>query len=112
MGGLIHLIVYLFKLFRIRLAGLSTRGWPAADAIVTEDSLQVRGSFGSTIEIVYSYRVEGELYTGMHEEPCFLGSHSDYINRFTKGRNFVVRVKPGEPELSVMRDSDQGDRLG
>jgi len=78
-----------------------------ADAIVTDDPMRV----GSTIEIVYSYRFEGELYTGLHEEPVFAGSGTEYMERFTKGGKFFVRVKPGEPEVSVLRDADQGDGI-
>jgi hypothetical protein len=103
--GLIRIVIYLLRSASIWLKGLGSGDWPLADAIVADDPMRV----GSTIEIVYSYRFEGELYTGLHEEPVFAGSGAEYTERFTKGRNFFVRVKPGEPEVSVVRDADQAD---
>ena len=32
---------------------------------------------------------------------------TEYIDRFSKGRKFVVRVKPNEPEISIVREDDQ-----
>jgi hypothetical protein len=61
------------------------------------------------VEIVYAYRFEGELYTGIHEEPFLLAdSLTDYVERFAEGRSVVVRVKPGNPEVSVVCEGDQG----
>jgi len=45
----------------------------------------------------------------MHEEPFLLaGSVAEYLERFGEGRNIVVRVKPGNPEVSIMCEGDQG----
>ena len=85
--------------------------WPTATATVTADPDRIAGFGGSVVEIVYSYRFEGELYTGIHEEPVIGGSDIEYIERFPKGRSFVVRVKPSEPEVSVVRDEDQTDGI-
>jgi hypothetical protein len=61
------------------------------------------------VEIAYSFRFKGELYTGLHEEPFLLGdSVADYVERFAEGRSAVVRVKPGNPEVSVLCEDDQG----
>jgi len=113
MGGqaLIRFLAYLFKSIWTWSASFGVGKWATADAVVTGDPVRVEGFFGATVEIVYSYRVEGELYTGLHEELAFMGSDSEYMERFTKGRTFVVRVKPGEPEVSVVRDDDQGDGI-
>jgi len=61
------------------------------------------------VEIVYSYRFESELYTGIHEELFLFGGHllTAYVARFGKGNLLVVRVKPGEPEVSIVRGDDQ-----
>lgn len=84
--------------------------WPATEAVVTGDPTLLNGIAGQAVEFPYSYRVEGELYTGLHEEPCF-DSASECIDRFAKGRRIVVRVKPGAPEISLVRDKDQADGL-
>ncbi len=77
---------------------------------MTADPVKSSGYGGTKVELVYSYRFQGELYTGMREEPC-LGSDSEYMQRFPKGRSFVVRVKPGEPDISIVLDDDQEDGL-
>jgi hypothetical protein len=45
---------------------------------------------------------------GRHEEHVGRGD-GEFLQRFPKGRTFVVRVKPGRHEISVMRDDDQTD---
>jgi hypothetical protein len=107
--GLIHLVIYLFRSAWNWLSTYGSSEWPLAEAVVTDNPLRVQGFGRSTVEIPYSYRVQGELYTGLYEEPGFGGSGSEYMERFPKGKSFVVRVKPGEPEVSVVRDDDQAD---
>jgi hypothetical protein len=109
--GLVRILFYLLRSIRTWLASSGARKWATAAAIVTEDPVRVAGFPGSTVEVVYSYSVGGELYTGLHEEPEFTGSGSEYMKRFPKGRSFVVRVKPGQPEVSVLRDSDQAEKV-
>jgi hypothetical protein len=110
-GGLVRILFYLLRSIWAWLASSGVRKWSTAAAIVTEDPVRVAGFLGSTVEVVYSYRVGGELYTGLHEEPEFMGSGSEYMKRFPKGRSFVVRVKPGQPEVSVLRDSYQSEKV-
>jgi hypothetical protein len=63
---------------------------------------------GPRVEIVYAFRVNGELYTGLHEEPFLLTkSLTEYVERFREGTLIVVRVKPNNPEVSVVCDKDQ-----
>lgn len=107
--GLIRLAVYIFRAAWNWLNASRSGDWPLAQATITDNPVRIEGSFSATVEIVYSYRVEGELYTGLHGEPVFNASDTEYNERFAKGRSFVVRVKPGEPEVSVVRDDDQGD---
>jgi hypothetical protein len=109
-GGLIRLVISALRTLPIWLKGVGTGNWPSVEAVVTEDAIFVRGTLTNTIEFPYSYRVGLELYTGLHEEPCFL-SDPQYMARFPKGRKFVVRVKPGAPECSIMRDKDQTDSV-
>jgi len=93
------------------LNALGSGKWLSVDATVTDDPTRLNRSGCSTVKIVYSYHVDGELYTGSHEEPFWDGSETDYMNRFQRGRSLVVRVKPGEPKAAVMRDRDQTDGL-
>lgn len=110
--SLIRLVIYAFRAVWSRLNASGSAEWPLAQATVSDNPVRIEGAFSTTVEIVYSYRVDGELYTGLHEEPVFKGSDTEYSERFAKGGRFTVRIKPGEPEVSVVRDSDQGDGIG
>ena len=109
------------------MGGMFIARWPASSvlrgprcgALEAEDGRQpTRSSLpiqsvqdifeGTVVEIAYSYRVAGELYTGFHEEPCFL-NEAEYRPRFPVGRTFVVRVKSEEPQVALLRDDDQVD---
>ena len=83
--------------------------WLLANATVTAPPTSFSGIGCVRVEIVYSYRVNGELYTGLHEE-LFLstGLLADYVERFGEGRRIVVRVKPGNAGVSVVCVEDQG----
>src|ERR1700730_13778359 len=112
MGGLalVHLFASVVRSAWNWLNGFGSGKWPSVTATITAEPMRIDRFGGNTVEIVYAYRFEGELYTGLHEEPCFF-SESDYMERFPKGRSFMVRVKPGEPEISVVRDEDQTDGI-
>ena len=83
------------------------------NATVTAPPSTSSGFGCPSAEIVYSYRFDGELYTGIHEESFLLNdSLTDYVERFGEGRSLVVRVKPGKPEVSIVREGDQGALTG
>jgi len=83
--------------------------WPLANATVTAPPTSSSGLGCPIVEIVYSYRFKGELYTGLHEEPFLLAdSVANCFERFAEGRSIVVRVKPGKPEVSIVCKDDQG----
>ena len=108
MGGLIRLAIYLFRFFWSWLGAIGSEKWPTAEAIVTADpETTYAASTGFTADVPYTYRFEGELYTGLYEEPGGVGSA--FKKRFARGRRFLVRVNPAKPEVSIMRDRDQVD---
>lgn len=104
---LIQLAIYLCRAAWKSVKNLGTERWAKAEGVVTDDPAFLEG-LSTTVEIPYSYRFNGELYTGLHAEPVFL-SESDYKDRFTKGRHFIIRVKPSAPEVSLVREKDQAD---
>jgi len=106
------LAIYLFRFFWAWLRAIGTEKWPTAEAIVTADPETIfAASAGFTVDVPYTYRFEGELYTGLHEEPSFGGVGSGFMQRFAKGRRFLVRVNPAKPEVSIMRERDQYDDI-
>src|SRR6266851_4254546 len=100
-------LVYVFKsLARVlHLRGSAT--WSKATAKVAS-SKSAPGGYGCPIaEVVYTYEIDGSIYSGLNEKP-FISSDSveEYATRFTPGSTMVVRLKPGEPEKSIVRDAD------
>jgi hypothetical protein len=106
---LLQATLYSFNALVHWLRVCGTSRWPLANATVTAPPTSLSGIGCPGVEIVYSFRVKGELYTGIHEEP-FLSTDSlaDYVERFGEGRRIVVRVKPGNPEVSAVCEDDQG----
>jgi hypothetical protein len=110
MWGLTRLAICIFRFSWSWLNSIRSKKWPTAEAIVTADPTRTYATLaGFAVEVPYTYRFQGELYTGLHEEPSFGGVGSKFWERFAKGRRFLVRVNPAGPEVSIMRDRDQSN---
>jgi len=106
---ILRAIVWTFKALACELKACRTSRWLLVNATVTAPPISSSGLGCPAVEIVYSYRVQGELYTGIHEESFLLtDSVLDYVDRFGEGKNLIVRVKPENPEVSSVREHDQG----
>ena len=85
MGFFIDFLIVVFKRVIGQAAARGSDAWPLAEGTVTAPP---RGRFDSgrqSIEIVYSYRFQGELYTGSHEQSFVFGrSLPAYVKRFGK----------------------------
>ena len=102
-------IAYAFNVTAHWLQVCGSGKWLLANATITAQPIGSSRLGCPIVEIVYSYRYKGELYTGIHEEPFLLTeSLTDYVARFGEGRSVIVRVKPGNPEVSVVCEDDQG----
>ena len=77
--------------------------WPVAKAIVTGSTFP-KGSSGCYVaEVDYIYRVDGERFVGTNKMPFLFQSNGEiYIKQFVSGKEFTVRVKPGDPAVSVV----------
>ena len=111
MWFLIRLASYFFRSASAWLGAIRSAKWPTAEALVTSDPAPFRAFAGCSVEVSYTYRFQGELYTGLHEEPSFGGVGTKFLRRFAKGRRFLVRVNPAKPDVSIMRDWDQSDDI-
>ena len=109
-----HLVgpmIYLFK-STVRLLGLrGSRLWPIQPAKVASVNCWKKLG-GSVVELIYVYTVEGSIYSNVDEIP-FLSKHSakKYASRFEKGEKLMVRRKPSQPAISVVREDDQAMSL-
>jgi Protein of unknown function (DUF3592) len=102
--------LYLVYLFKVLVRGVKFYGnqhWPSVEGIVTATPNSSMAGWGCpTVEIPYKYRVNGELYTGLHEEPFLLSdSRTEYAARFRAGSKLLIRVKPDNPQVSMMREN-------
>jgi Protein of unknown function (DUF3592) len=103
--------IFVEYLFRVIVRMAKRRGsdtWPMAKATVTASGCPNAGYGCDVAEVHYTYRVDGELYTGTNEKP-FISHNSGeaYVSRFIPGTEFSVRVKPGNPLVSIVRETDQ-----
>jgi hypothetical protein len=60
------------------------------------------------VEVVYLYKVCDETYSGSESIPfIWRSSAEDYVRMHPQGSVLTVRVKPGDPEMSIMHDEGQ-----
>jgi hypothetical protein len=105
---LLKVIAYTFNAGAHWLRLCGTGEWPLAYATITAPPTSSPGLGCPKAEIVYSYRIDGELYTRIHGESLSMAdSLAAYVARFREGRSLVVRVKPGNPDVSIVCEADQ-----
>ena len=109
MGGLV-IDIYLEFIFRVIARFFRARGaksWPVVKAQVTGTYCDP-GGFGCVVaNVAYEYRLEGELYTGTDAKPFVSdGSAKDYLKSHPQGSELLIRVKPGSPDFSIVRQDD------
>lgn len=102
-------LLYAFTILTLWVKFRGSRDWKTTEATVTATPINTSPAWGCrTIEIPYEYRVDGELYTGLHEEPFVLfDSLTECAAKFRKGSKFVIRVRPDRSEVSTVRKDDQ-----
>jgi hypothetical protein len=85
-----------------------SRRWPLGKAKVTGSNCDAAVYGGPVAEVTYTYTHKGEYFSGMHREPFILrDSAVEYASRFPAGGDVIIRVRPGEPEMSIVREDDQ-----
>jgi hypothetical protein len=82
--------------------------WPITTATVFFTDESAANSSYPTATVAYSYEFDGNSFEGGTDKPFISrASAKQYLGRFPKGSSLKIRVKPGEPEISVFRDGDQ-----
>ena len=111
MGGLVLdvIIAYLIKsALRLRRAWGSGE-WQRVRARV--DSSWVGGGCVwncPTAEVAYTYEFAGQTYSAIDSHPFFLTETAKgQAERFRPGEEAIVRVNPGQPTRSVLKQADQ-----
>ena len=95
---------WLFRQVRSRAA----QAWPMTDGTVESTTVRTEG-FGRSAhdiaEVNYSYRVEGEYYSGAHE----VSGESEF-DAFPKQSRVIVHYKPSNPAVSFLDRNDVRSR--
>jgi hypothetical protein len=102
------LVGYLIRTVIRTLKARGSGHWPVERAKVTGSRCDDAAYGGPVAEVTYTFTHNGEYCSGMHREPFLLSdSAKNYAERFPEGGEFIVRVKPREPETSIVCDDDQ-----
>jgi hypothetical protein len=109
MGGLV-IDIYIEFVVRVIVRLLRARGsrsWPVITAKVTGTNYRPGGVGCAVADITYHYRLDGVLHTGTDANPLVWDSSAkNYLEDHPPGSELLVRVKPGCPDLSVVRQKD------
>jgi hypothetical protein len=101
------LIAFVIRAVTQLLRSYRAKSWPIVTAKVTTAEERHSGIGCTVVELTYKYRMNGVLFTGSHAEPfLWTGSARNYVEEHSRGSELIVRVKPGVPESSVVRDRD------
>lgn len=93
-------IIYLFREFTHAIKFVRSRSWPDSKAFVMSAV-----SEGSLAKIYYQYTLDGQNYADEHVKPFFMvGLAKEYAHNLQRGDELRVRVKPGEPRISVLEE--------
>lgn len=105
------LIAYLIKLI-IRLGRLwRSRSWRQVTAKIVASRFEDNWVWNCpTVHIVYSYQIDGQIYSGMDSKPFLFSSNGEIdAGCFKRGETATVRVNPYEAKRSILRRADQAN---
>jgi len=104
LGGLIldNIVVFLFRSIVRLIKEHRSNAWAVAEGRVVKAYAPGSSQY-PTVEVAYTYTVEGKLYTGLSTRAFWLvSSAEEYARQFEPGNRLVVRYKPGDPMASVV----------
>jgi hypothetical protein len=91
------IVIYVVRVLLRATKLLRGWNWPVSAATVM--SAVTEGKSG---QIYYQYFVDGQNYADVDEKPFLLPGQADsYVRKFRRGDLLKVRVKPGNPSVSV-----------
>jgi hypothetical protein len=110
MGGLVLdiFVVYLFRALSRAWRLRGTSRWEPTKANIGSISCPLITWGCPVVEVVYVYKISNEIYSGLETIPfIWRSSAENYVSRNPEGSIVIVRVKPNDPGVSVMRCEDQ-----
>lgn len=102
-GFFLEVIVeYLIRALGRAIKRRRSRAWPTVSATVTSSECP-KNSGCNLAEVSYLYRFNGERYAGRDKKPFWFSVNAEiYIRDFPPGTEITVRVKPKDPEVSIV----------
>lgn len=95
-GFLIRTVVRFVKI-------RSSETWPVEKGTISSATCPTAVYGGPVAELGYTYIHKGEYYSGLHRKAFMLRSSAeDYVSQIHIGSQIAVRVKPTQPETSVV----------
>jgi hypothetical protein len=95
-GFLIRTVVRFVKI-------RSSKAWAVEKGTISSATCPTAVYGGPVAEVGYTYIHKGEYYAGIHRKAFMLrGSAEDYVSQTVIGSQIAVRVKPTQPETSVV----------
>jgi hypothetical protein len=95
-GFLIRTVVRFVKI-------RSSETWPVEKGTISRATCPPAVYGGPVAELGYSNIHKGEYYSGVHRKAFMLrGSADDYVSQIVIGSQIAVRVKPTQPQTSVV----------
>ena len=106
MGGL-FIDLFIEYLIRVTLRGMNllrSHRWPITKGTVLGAKSSGFPAVGCPVATVdYEYAVDGVKYADSYNKPFISsGSAAAYADLFIKGADIKVRLKPGDPSVSVL----------
>ena len=99
----LDILVGYFIRSSVRFAWLlRARNWTRSKAIVTSLSHTGNAYGGDVAEVYYKYYVDGVRYADVYKKAfIWPSSAKDYAKKFARGDEILIRVKPGNPAISI-----------
>jgi hypothetical protein len=95
-GFLVRIVTRFVKLRR-------SEAWPVENGTISAATCPAAMYGGPVAELGYTYIHNGEYYSGVHTKAFMLKSSAeDYVSKIHIGSQIPVRVKPTDPETSVV----------
>jgi hypothetical protein len=94
-----YLVRTLVRFIKMR----QSEGWPVEKGTISSAICPLASYGGPVAELGYTYIHKGEYYSGVHTKAFVLKSSAeDYVGHIVVGAEIPVRVKPAQPEVSVV----------
>ena len=99
-------IVYLARILWRLVALLRSRRWGRATGTIL--GVHLNGVYFKSVSVDYEYGAESPKYASTFVKPFLIESSAKaYSDRLKRGMSFTIRIKTGDPEVSVADASEE-----